>query len=101
LFLIHTSFSANNRQKCQALFEPREDRAPLTNPEHVTGTHWFAHFQDYAIPAASPSSSNTIHNIGRMQHILTQEDGGNDVFGEELVPLLSQRIAVIEVSYLL
>jgi len=70
------------RQKCRDLFQPRDDRPPATNPEHVTGTHLFAHFQDFpTLTSSNVGKTKDLKNINisRTWHILSDEKNDYDV----------------------
>jgi hypothetical protein len=81
------------RQKCQLLFQPREDRPVATNPEYITGTHLFAHFQEYSLKYGD---NNISLNISRLQYVLNQDQSSKSIHLDELMHSQHKLEVVIE-----
>jgi hypothetical protein len=91
-----------NREKCSYYFEPKANRPPSNNPEHLTGTHLYAHFTYFPSSSSELSSLVTNYNVSSFQDSLLDNcfnDLSDDIVLNNL--FVKEKDKLIQVSYFL
>jgi hypothetical protein len=90
------------REKCSYYFEPKANRPPSNNPEHLTGTHLYAHFTYFPSSSSELSSLVTNYNVSSFQDSLLDNcfnDLSDDIVLNNL--FVKEKDKLIQVSYFL
>lgn len=75
------------------MFQPREDRPVVSNPEYITGTHLFAHFQEYSLPVKNDESIRSL-NLSRLQYVVNQHETSKKAINSDELIDIQQKLEV-------